>query len=113
MVARDLACSILIPHLRIGSVVQRQLRFIYPQTSMGTTGVCDTQSLIHTVVPSKRATGRSNPATSVAVGTGIAPRPPHRSRRALLTHRAPPSGFGVETVTGQRVQHLDRWEEAV
>ena len=27
----------------------------------------------------------------VAVGTS-APRPPHRSRRALLTHRAPPSG---------------------
>ena len=28
----------------------------------------------------------------VAVGTRIAPRPPHRSRRALLTHRALPSG---------------------
>jgi hypothetical protein len=28
----------------------------------------------------------------VAVGTRIAPRPPQRSRRALLTHRAPPSG---------------------
>ena len=28
----------------------------------------------------------------VAVGTRIAPRPPHRSRRALLTHWAPPSG---------------------
>src|ERR1700738_2044248 len=27
-----------------------------------------------------------------AVGTLIAERPPHRSRRALLTHRAPPSG---------------------
>src|SRR5229473_2787190 len=26
--------------------------------------------------------------------------PPYRSRRALLTHRAPPSGFGVEAVTG-------------
>ena len=25
--------------------------------------------------------------------------PPHRSRRALLTHRAPPSGSGVEAVT--------------
>lgn len=34
----------------------------------------------------------------VAVGTRISPRPPHRSRRALLTHRAPPSGFGVEAV---------------
>jgi hypothetical protein len=28
----------------------------------------------------------------VAVGTAISDRPPHRSRRALLTHRAPPSG---------------------
>jgi len=34
-----------------------------------------------------------------AVGTAIADRPPHRSRRALLTHRAPPSGSGVEAVT--------------
>ena len=39
----------------------------------------------------------------VAVGTRISPRPPHRSRRALLTHRAPPLGFGVEAVTWQRV----------
>ncbi len=35
---------------------------------------------------------------SVAVETRIAPRPPHRSRRALLTHRAPPLGSGVEAV---------------
>ena len=36
----------------------------------------------------------------IAVGTLIAERPPHRSRRALLTHRAPPSGqtFGEERV---------------
>src|ERR1700736_2237019 len=31
-------------------------------------------------------------ASMVAVGTRISPRPPHRSRRALLTPRAPPSG---------------------
>src|ERR1039458_4261926 len=48
----------------------------------------------------------------VAVGTRIAPRPPHRSRRALLTHRAPPSGFGVEAVTWQRVQRSDWRKEA-
>src|SRR6267142_2636266 len=38
--------------------------------------------------------GRSKPprGTMVAVGTRTSPRPPHRSRRALLTHRAPPSG---------------------
>lgn len=34
----------------------------------------------------------------VAVETRIAPRPPHRSRRALLTHRALPLGSGVEAV---------------
>jgi hypothetical protein len=37
----------------------------------------------------------------VRVGTAVASGPPHRSRRALLTHRALPSGSGVETVTGQ------------
>ena len=38
--------------------------------------------------------------TMVAVGTLIAERPPHGSRRALLTHRAPHSGqtFGEERV---------------
>jgi hypothetical protein len=36
----------------------------------------------------------------VAVGTRISPRPPHRSRRALLTHRAPPSG---QTLCDERV----------
>ena len=41
---------------------------------------------------------RCNAHSTVAVGTLIAERPPHRSRRALLTHRAPPSGqtFGEE-----------------
>src|SRR6266436_9258146 len=49
----------------------------------------------------------------VAVGTAVADRPPHRSRRALLTHRAPPSGSGVETVTWPWMQYPDRREEAV
>ena len=31
----------------------------------------------------------------VAVGMRVAPHPPHRSRRALLTHRAPASGSDV------------------
>ena len=43
------------------------------------------------------------PIHEVAVGTTAAGPPPRRSRRALLTHRAPPSGFGVEAVTWQRV----------
>jgi hypothetical protein len=36
------------------------------------------------------------PKRGVAVGTAIARRPPHRSRRAPLTHRAPTSGHDVE-----------------
>src|SRR5882762_1819382 len=48
----------------------------------------------------------------VAVGTRISPRPPRRSRRALLTHRAPPSGSGVEAVTRQRVYRSDWRKEA-
>src|SRR5437016_9286457 len=43
----------------------------------------------------------------VTVGTAVASRPPYRSRRALLTHRAPPSGSGVEAVTRQRVYRSD------
>jgi hypothetical protein len=45
----------------------------------------------------------SRSTSTVAVGTRIAPRLPHRSRRALLTHRAPLSGFGVEAMKRQRV----------
>src|ERR1700738_5663963 len=41
----------------------------------------------------------------VAVGTRISPRPPHRSRRALLTHRAPPSG---QTSCDERFSHVRR-----
>jgi hypothetical protein len=40
-------------------------------------------------------------AATVGVGTRIAPRPPHRSRRTLLTHRAPPSG---RTSIGTRLE---------
>src|SRR5215470_17664126 len=48
----------------------------------------------------------------VTVGTAVASRPPYRSRRALLTHRAPPSGSGVEAVTRQRVYSSDWRKEA-
>jgi hypothetical protein len=51
-------------------------------------------------------------ALLVALWTRITPRPPHRSRRAPLT-QAPPSGFGVEAVTGQRVECLDWGKEAI
>jgi hypothetical protein len=36
--------------------------------------------------------GTLMPFGAVAVGTAIAGRPPHRSRRAVLPHRAPTSG---------------------
>src|SRR6516164_3787920 len=49
----------------------------------------------------------------VAVGTAVASRPPHGSRRALLTHRAPPSGSGVEAVQRLRMEYLDWREEGV
>src|SRR5437899_12928520 len=48
----------------------------------------------------------------VTVWTAVASRPPYRSRRALLTHRAPPSGSGVEAVTRQRVYRSDWRKEA-
>jgi hypothetical protein len=40
--------------------------------------------------------------TEVAVGTEISLRPPHRSRRALLTHRAP-------TLDGDEEPRLRPW----
>ena len=46
-----------------------------------------------------------------AVGTRIPPRPP-QIPRALLTHRAPPSGSGVKAVTRQRVYGSDWRKEA-
>ena len=45
---------------------------------------------------------------TVAVGTEIALRPPHRSRRALSTHRAPTLDGDEEPLFGPRVQ--DAWE---
>src|ERR1700722_4267128 len=41
--------------------------------------------------------GTLMPFGAVAVGTAIAGRPPHRSRRAAVTPRAPTSGVGRET----------------
>src|ERR1700720_4013746 len=47
----------------------------------------------------------------VAVGTAITRRPPHRSRRALLTHRAPTLGGDEEPRLWPRMQ--DAWERQV
>jgi hypothetical protein len=57
--------------------------------------------------PARKLYPRKRPrppaAVAVAVGTEIALRPPHRSRRALLTHRAPPSG---QTSAARGTNHL-------
>src|SRR6476620_4268872 len=49
----------------------------------------------------------------VAVGTEIALRPPHRSRRALLTHRAPTLDSDEEPLFGPRVQDAWEWQVLV
>jgi len=49
---------------------------------------------------------------SVAVGTAIADRPPHRPVLALLTHTVPASDMGmlgVKACVGIGMQNLDRW----
>src|SRR6476469_8251132 len=48
---------------------------------------------------------------AVAVGTEISLRPPHRSRRALLTHRAPTLDSDEEPLFRPRVQNA--WERQV
>ena len=48
---------------------------------------------------------------AVAVGTEITLRPPHRSRRALLTHRAPTLDGDEEPLLWPRMQ--DAWERQV
>src|SRR5262245_19018583 len=48
------------------------------------------------------------PRGGVAVGTEITLRPPHRTRRALLTHRAPTLDGDEEPLLRPRMQ--DAWE---
>jgi len=63
-----------------------------------------------TFSPSRRQI-RSTRLEEVAVGTEISLRPPHRSRRALLTHRAPTLDGDEEPLLRPRVQ--DAWERQV
>src|SRR5882757_2181708 len=51
------------------------------------------------------------PLEEVAVGTEITLRPPHRSRRALLTHRAPALDGDEEPLFWPRMQ--DAWERQI
>src|SRR5215510_14288871 len=50
---------------------------------------------------------------AVAVGTEISLRPPHRSRRALLTHRAPTLDGDEKPLFGPRVQDAWKWQVPV
>jgi hypothetical protein len=49
----------------------------------------------------------------VAVGTRITPRPPHRSRRALLTHRALALDGDEEPLFRPRMQDARHWQVVV
>jgi hypothetical protein len=49
----------------------------------------------------------------VAVGTEITLRPPHRTRRALLTHRAPTLDSDEEPLLRPRVQDAWEWQVSI
>jgi len=51
--------------------------------------------------------------SEVAVGTRISPRPPHRTRRALLTHRAPTLDGDEEPLFRPRVQDAWEWQVTI
>jgi hypothetical protein len=66
----------------------------------------------HMAAPTNTALVKKVLANSeVAVGTEITLRPPHRSRRALLTHRAPTLDGDEEPLLWPRMQ--DAWERQV
>ena len=57
--------------------------------------------------------GTLMPFGAVAVGTEITLRPPHRSRRALLTHRAPTLDRDEEPLLWPRMQDAREWQVPV
>ena len=57
--------------------------------------------------------GTLDAVRAVAVGTAIAGRPPHRSRRALLTHRAPTLDRDEEPLLWPRMQDARDWQVPV
>src|SRR5262245_58837085 len=68
----------------------------------------------HMAAPTKPAGVKKVLANSeVAVGTEISLRPPHRSRRALLTHRAPTLDGDEKPLFGPRVQDAWKWQVPV
>ena len=50
---------------------------------------------------------------AVAVGTEITLRPPHRTRRALLTHRAPTLDGDEEPLLRPRMQDAWEWQVSI
>src|SRR4029450_9626136 len=54
--------------------------------------------------------GYSSSALAVAVGTPVTQRPPHRSRRAALPHRAPASGRDAQALRGIRMHNVGFWK---
>src|ERR1700694_5243661 len=58
-------------------------------------------------------TVRSGIRLSVAVGTSIADRPPHRSVRALLRIRLPLRMIGVEALHRIRMEHVSDWNPSI
>ena len=78
----------------------------------------DCRDRLHVLAPpncvsfnSTHVYGTRVPVEEIAVGTRISPRPPHRSRRALLTHRAPTLDGDEEPLFWPRMQ--DAWERQV
>ena len=68
----------------------------------------------HMAAPTNAAYVKKVLANSeVAVGTEISLRPPHRSRRALLTHRAPTLDGDEKPLFGPRVQDAWEWQVPV
>ena len=63
--------------------------------------------------PSLRNVKKALANTEVAVGTEITLRPPHRTRRALLTHRAPTLDSDEEPLLRPRMQDAWEWQVSI
>ena len=64
-------------------------------------------------IPRGKIIGTRVPVEEVAVGTEITLRPPHRTRRALLTHRAPTLDGDEEPLFRPRVQDAWEWQVTI
>ena len=69
---------------------------------------------VHMTAPAEDHHAEKTLATGeVAVETEITLRPPHRSRRALLTHRAPTLDSDEEPLLRPRMQDAGEWQVPV